>query len=131
MSQESLYLLIALAPLVTAIVAGFFATGFAGSWIGRRGAHLITILGVAVSFVASLFALQLVMNGQTFDQTIYVWSMIGQVKFEVGFLIDPLSALMMVVVTFVSLMVHIYTIGYMADDLGYNRFFSYISLFTF
>ncbi|CAM5196577.1 NADH-quinone oxidoreductase subunit L OS=Castellaniella defragrans OX=75697 GN=HNR28_002497 PE=4 SV=1 [Castellaniella defragrans] len=131
MSQESLYLLIALAPLVTAVVAGFFATGFVGSWIGRRGAHLIAILGVAVSFVASMVALQQVMSGQTFDQTVYVWSMIGNVKFEVGFLIDPLSALMMVVVTFVSLMVHIYTIGYMADDLGYNRFFSYISLFTF
>ncbi|WP_345795834.1 NADH-quinone oxidoreductase subunit L [Castellaniella sp. MT123] len=131
MTAQSLYLLIALAPLVTAVQVGFFATGFMGSWIGRRGAHSLTILGVAISFVGSLIVLQQVLGGQTFDGTIYTWSMIGPFKFEVGFLIDQLSALMMVVVTGVSLMVHIYTIGYMADDPGYNRFFSYISLFTF
>src|SRR3546814_18076683 len=102
-----------------------------GRQIWQRASHIITILGVAVSFVGSLIVLQQVLGGQTFDGTVYVWSMIGDVRFEVGFLIDPLSALMMVVVTFVSLMVHIYTIGYMADDPGYQRFFSSISLFTF
>ncbi|CAM5780502.1 NADH-quinone oxidoreductase subunit L [Castellaniella caeni] len=131
MSAQSLYLLIALAPLFTAVVVGFFGTGFMGSWIGRRGSHTLTILGVLVSFVGSLVVLQQTLAGQTFDGTIYTWSMIGTFKYEVGFLIDPLSALMMVVVSGVSLMVHIYTIGYMAEDPGYNRFFSYISLFTF
>ncbi len=86
---------------------------------------------MAVSFVGSLLVLQQVLDGQTFEGTVYTWSMIGSVKFEIGFLIDPLTALMMVVVTSVSLMVHIYTIGYMSDDPGYQRFFSYISLFTF
>ncbi|MGB6007586.1 NADH-quinone oxidoreductase subunit L [Castellaniella sp.] len=131
MTAQSLYLLIALAPLATAVLIGLFATGFMGSWLGRRGTHTLAILGVAVSFVGSLVVLQQVLGGQTFDGTIYTWSMIGTIKYEVGFLIDPLSALMMVVVTGVSLMVHIYTIGYMAEDPGYNRFFSYISLFTF
>ncbi len=131
MNAQSLYLLIALAPLATAIVAGFFGTGFMGDWIGRRASHMITILGVAVSFVGSLIVLQQVLGGQVYDGTVYTWSLIGAARFEIGFLIDPLSALMMVVVTSVSLMVHIYTIGYMADDPGYQRFFSYISLFTF
>ncbi|WP_322996762.1 NADH-quinone oxidoreductase subunit L [Castellaniella sp.] len=131
MSAQSLYLLIALAPLATALVVGFFGTGFMGSWICRRAAHGLTILGVLISFVGSLIVLQQVMDGQTFNGTIYTWSMIGPYKFEIGFLIDSLTALMMVVVTGVSLMVHIYTIGYMAEDPGYNRFFSYISLFTF
>lgn len=131
MNAQSLYLLIALAPLATAIVVGFFGTGFMGSWIGRRASHIITILGVAISFAGSLIVLQQVLDGQVFDGTVYTWSLIGTAKFEIGFLIDPLSALMMVVVTSVSLMVHIYTIGYMADDPGYQRFFSYISLFTF
>uniref|UniRef100_UPI00333F6FCE NADH-quinone oxidoreductase subunit L n=1 Tax=Castellaniella defragrans TaxID=75697 RepID=UPI00333F6FCE len=131
MNAQSLYLLIALAPLATAIVAGLFGTGFMGNWIGRRTSHIITILGVAVSFAGSLLVLQQVLDGQVYDGTVYTWSLIGAAKFEIGFLIDPLSALMMVVVTSVSLMVHIYTIGYMADDPGYQRFFSYISLFTF
>ncbi|MGX5658394.1 NADH-quinone oxidoreductase subunit L [Castellaniella ginsengisoli] len=131
MSAQNLYLLIALAPLATAVVAGLFGTGFLGSWLGRRGSHVLTILGVAVSFAGSLLVLQQVLDGQTFEGTVYTWSMIGPVKFEIGFLIDPLTALMMVVVTSVSLMVHIYTIGYMSDDPGYQRFFSYISLFTF
>lgn len=131
MTAQSLYLLIALAPLVSAVLVGFFGTGFMGSWIGRRGSHALTILGVAISFIGSLIVLQQVLDGQTFDGTIYTWSMIGPFKFEIGFLIDSLTALMMVVVTGVSLMVHIYTIGYMAEDPGYNRFFSYISLFTF
>src|SRR5574337_1682522 len=115
MTEQSLYLLIAMAPLVAAVLVGLFATGFMGSWIGRRGAHGLTILGVAISFVGSLIVLQQVLGGQTFDGTVYTWSMIGPFRFEIGFLIDPLSALMMVVVTGVSLMVHIYTIGYMAE----------------
>ncbi|MFT0534041.1 NADH-quinone oxidoreductase subunit L [Castellaniella hirudinis] len=131
MSAESLYLLIALAPLAAALLVGLFGTGFMGSWICRRAAHSVTILGVAISFIGSLVVLQQVLDGQTFNGTVYTWSMIGSHHFEIGFLIDPLTALMMVVVTGVSLMVHIYTIGYMAEDPGYNRFFSYISLFTF
>lgn len=131
MNAQSLYLLIALAPLATAIIAGFFGTGFLGNWISRRASHVITIAGVAISFIGSLIVLQQVLDGQVYDGTVYTWSLIGSAKFEIGFLIDPLSALMMVVVTSVSLMVHIYTIGYMADDPGYQRFFSYISLFTF
>ena len=115
-----------MAPLVGALVAGL-----AGKVVGRTGAHLITILGVLISTVASFMVLADVMSGTTFDGTVYTWAVVGGLNLEVGFLIDPLTALMMVVVTFVSLMVHIYTIGYMADDPGYQRFFSYISLFTF
>lgn len=131
MNAINLYLLIALAPLLASLVAGLFGTGFLGRQISRRVSHVITILGVAISFVGSLIVLQQVLGGQSFNGTVYVWSMIGEARFEVGFLIDSLTALMMVVVTGVSLMVHIYTIGYMADDPGYQRFFSYISLFTF
>ncbi len=130
-SSPNLYLLIALAPLAGAILAGLFGTGFLGRPIGRRGAHLITILGVLISTIGSVVVLGDVLNGLRFDGAVYTWSLIGQTKLEIGFLIDPLSAMMMVVVTSVSLMVHIYTIGYMADDPGYQRFFSYISLFTF
>ncbi|GAB1578091.1 NADH-quinone oxidoreductase subunit L [Bordetella petrii] len=130
-SSPNLYLLIALAPLAGAILAGLFGTGFLGRPIGRRGSHVITILGVLISTVGSLVVLGDVLNGHTYDGTVYTWSLIGQTKLEIGFLIDPLSAMMMVVVTSVSLMVHIYTIGYMADDPGYQRFFAYISLFTF
>jgi proton-translocating NADH-quinone oxidoreductase, chain L len=122
----SVYLTAALAPLVGAIVAGFF-----GRLIGRVNSHRITILGVAVSMVASLFTLQDVLNGNTFNGAVYTWATVGSLKMEVGFLIDTLTATMMVVVTSVSLMVHVYTIGYMEDDDGYQRFFSYISLFTF
>ncbi|WP_026640291.1 NADH-quinone oxidoreductase subunit L [Bordetella petrii] len=130
-SSPNLYLLIALAPLAGAILAGLFGTGFLGRPIGRRGSHIITILGVLISTVGSVIVLGDVLNGHTYDGTVYTWSLIGQTSLEIGFLIDPLSAMMMVVVTSVSLMVHIYTIGYMADDPGYQRFFSYISLFTF
>ena len=131
MDAKSLYLLIALAPLFTAVLVGLFGTGFMGSWITRKGAHWLACIGVGVSLVGSLLALQQTLDGSVFDETIYIWSWIGPFKFEVGFLVDTLTALMMVVVTFVSLMVHIYTIGYMSDDRGYIRFFSYISLFTF
>ena len=130
-SSPNLYLLIALAPLAGAILAGLFGTGFLGRPIGRRASHVITILGVLISAVGSVVVLGDVLNGLRFDGAVYTWSLIGQTKLEIGFLIDPLSAMMMVVVTSVSLMVHIYTIGYMADDPGYQRFFSYISLFTF
>ncbi|CUI80904.1 NADH-quinone oxidoreductase subunit L [Achromobacter xylosoxidans] len=130
-SSPNLYLLIALAPLAGAILAGLFGTGFLGRPIGRRASHVITILGVLISAIGSVVVLADVLNGLRFDGAVYTWSLIGQTKLEIGFLIDPLSAMMMVVVTSVSLMVHIYTIGYMADDPGYQRFFSYISLFTF
>lgn len=124
--MENLYLLVPLAPLVGAIIAGLF-----GNIVGRTFSHCITILLVAVSFVASVFIYQDVMAGNTFNGTVYHWLNLGDTRLEVGFLIDHLTVLMMLVVTFVSLMVHIYTIGYMADDAGYQRFFSYISLFTF
>ena len=124
--MKTAYLLVPFAPLVGAIIAGFF-----GRAIGRTLTHWIAILGVFVSLVASLAVLQDVLAGNVFNGTLYSWAVIGDLKFEVGFLIDSLTAMMMVVVTFVSLMVHIYTIGYMADDDGYQRFFSYISLFTF
>lgn len=130
-SSPNLYLLIALAPLAGAILAGLFGTGLLGRPIGRRASHVITILGVLISAIGSVVVLGDVLNGLRFDGAVYTWSLIGQTKLEIGFLIDPLSAMMMVVVTSVSLMVHIYTIGYMADDPGYQRFFSYISLFTF
>src|SRR5690554_2258250 len=131
MNSPSLYLLIALAPLAGALLAGLVGTGFLGRFVSRRGSHVITIALVAVSFIGSVIVLGDVLNGHTYDGTVYTWSLIGQTSLEIGFLIDPLSAMMMVVVTSVSLMVHIYTIGYMADDPGYQRFFSYISLFTF
>jgi len=131
MNSPSFYLWIALAPLVGALVAGLFGTGFLGRSVSRRASHLITIAGVALSFVGSVIVLFQVAGGHTFNGTVYTWNMIGSVTVQVGFLIDSLTALMMVVVTSVSLMVHVYTIGYMADDPGYQRFFSYISLFTF
>ncbi|MBN9428035.1 MAG: NADH-quinone oxidoreductase subunit L [Burkholderiales bacterium] len=124
--MKTAYLLAAFAPLVGALIAGLF-----GKSIGRRGAHIVTILGVAVSLAASLWTLFDVLQGHVFNGTLYSWAMVGGVNFQVGFLIDTLTATMMCVVTSVSLMVHIYTIGYMADDPGYQRFFSYISLFTF
>lgn len=124
--SPSLLLAVPLAPLVGAIAAGFF-----GKAIGRRGSHIVTILGVFISFVISAFVLKDVIAGARFNATVYEWMVLGGLKMEVGFLIDGLSAMMMCVVTFVSLMVHIYTIGYMEEDAGYQRFFSYISLFTF
>jgi NADH-quinone oxidoreductase subunit L len=126
MKMESLYLLVPLAPLAGSIIAGLF-----GSRIGRTLSHWVTILGVLVATIASFMVFNDVMAGNTFDGTIYTWSVIRDLTLEVGFLIDPLTVTMMVVVSFVSLMVHVYTIGYMADDPGYQRFFSYISLFTF
>jgi len=126
--DPTILLIIALAPLLGAIVAGLF-----GKQIGRAGAHWVTILGVAVSCVLSFYVLyQMVWEGaETFNQDVYTWFQVGSLQTHVGFMIDRLSAMMMVVVTFVSLMVHIYTIGYMSDDDGYQRFFSYIALFTF
>lgn len=126
--MEQVYLAIPLASLFGAIVAGLF-----GKQIGRSGAHWVTILGVATSFVLSLIVLKdLLLDGaQIYNQSVYTWMISDGIHFEVGFLIDNLTALMMTVVTSVSLMVHIYTIGYMHDDPGYQRFFSYISLFTF
>jgi len=128
MSMESIYLAIPLASLLGAILAGFF-----GKQIGRSAAHWVTSLGVGTSFALSLLVLKDVAfdGAPIFNQSIYTWMVSDGIHFEVGFLIDSLTALMMVVVTAVSLMVHIYTIGYMHDDPGYQRFFSYISLFTF
>jgi len=126
MEMQKLYLLVPLAPLFGAIVAGLFCRV-----IPRWLAHTVTIAGVAVAFITSLFIFKDVQAGNTFNGTVYTWITSGDYRFEVGFLIDTLTTTMMLVVTFVSLMVHIYTIGYMQEDPGYNRFFSYISLFTF
>ncbi|MBE2261268.1 MAG: NADH-quinone oxidoreductase subunit L [Burkholderiaceae bacterium] len=125
-------LTVPLAPLAGSLIAGVLGTAFGGNRIGRTASHTATILGVLIAFVLSAMTLwSVVVDGARFNQTIYEWMVIGGLKMEVGFLIDSLTATMMCVVTFVSLMVHIYTIGYMADDDGYDRFFSYISLFTF
>jgi len=124
--MKALYLIIPFAPLLGAIVAGLF-----GRQVGRTGAHSVTIFSVLLSFLCSCVVLHDVMNGNTFNGPVYTWLTMGEATLQIGFLIDPLTALMMVVVTFVSLMVHVYTIGYMAEDPGYQRFFSYISLFTF
>ena len=122
----------ALAPLVGAIAAGILGTKFGGNGIGRRLSHSLTILGVLLSFVLSALTLQSVaVDGARFNETLYTWMVVGGLKMEIGFLVDGLTAMMMCVVTFVSLMVHIYTMGYMEEDEGYNRFFAYISLFTF
>ena len=124
--SQGLLLTIPLAPLAGALIAGL-----AGKWVGRRGAHFFTILGVLVAFICSAVVLAKVGAGARYNATVYEWMVLGKLVMEVGFLIDGLSAMMMCVVTFVSLMVHIYTIGYMKDDPGYQRFFAYISLFTF
>jgi len=130
--QTSNLLAVPLAPLVGSVLAGFFGTQFGGNWLGRRITHSLTILGVLVAFVLSMQTLWSVgVDGARFNETLYTWMVVGGLKMEIGFLIDGLTAMMMCVVTFVSLMVHIYTIGYMEEDEGYNRFFSYISLFTF
>ena len=121
-----------LAPLAGALLAGILGTTFGGNWIGRRLSHTLTILGVFVAFVLSAMTLQsVIVDGARFNETLYTWMTLGSLKMEVGFLVDSLTAMMMCVVTFVSLMVHIYTIGYMEEDAAYNRFFAYISLFTF
>ena len=126
--DSTILLIIAIAPLVGAVVAGLF-----GKQIGRVGAHSVTIAGVALSCALSFYVLyQMLWGGAgTYNQDVYTWLQAGSLQMHVGFLVDRLSAMMMVVVTFVSLMVHVYTIGYMADDDGYQRFFSYIALFTF
>ncbi|MBN8279055.1 MAG: NADH-quinone oxidoreductase subunit L [Gammaproteobacteria bacterium] len=126
--MERIYLAVVLCPLIAAVIAGLF-----GRQIGRAGAHTLTILGVAASFGLSLLVLkaQWLDGAPAFNGTVYTWAVVDGVTMDVGFLVDRLTALMMVVVTSVSLMVHVYTIGYMHDDPGYQRFFSYISLFTF
>ena len=128
----STLLAVPLAPLAGAVLAGILGTAFGGNIVGRRLAHTLTILGVLVAFIISAMTLQsVVVHGARFNETLYTWMTLGSLKMEIGFLVDGLTAMMMCVVTFVSLTVHIYTIGYMADDEGYNRFFAYISLFTF
>jgi NADH-quinone oxidoreductase subunit L len=126
--MQPIYLTIVLAPLLACVIAGLF-----GRAIGKSGAHSVTILGVAISCALSLYVLyQFTAGGmQPFNATVYTWMVSDGVHMQVGFLVDRLTAMMMSVVTFVSLMVHVYTIGYMHDDDGYQRFFSYISLFTF
>ena len=128
MDMEKIYLAIVLAPLCGALIAGLF-----GKTIGRSGAHWITIIGVGISAILSLIAYKHLMfdGGEVYNATVYTWLVSGDLQLHVGFLIDQLSVTMMVVVSFVSWMIHIYTIGYMHDDPGYQRFFSYISLFTF
>jgi len=126
MDMKTLYLLVPMAPLLGAVVVGLF-----GPKLGRAASHWLCILGVAIALVASYFIWADVRAGHLFNGDVYTWLQSGDVKFSVGFLIDPLTTTMMLVVTFVSLMVHVYTIGYMVDDPGYTRFFSYISLFTF
>ncbi|HTF15326.1 MAG TPA: NADH-quinone oxidoreductase subunit L [Burkholderiales bacterium] len=126
MTGLQLYLIVPLAPLAGALIAGL-----GGRRIGRAGAHWVTIIGVAISLAVSCLIFRDVLDGTVFNGPVYTWLVSDGTRFEIGFLIDRLSALMMVVVTFVSLMVHIYTIGYMADDPGYQRFFAYIALFTF
>ena len=124
--MQQIYLAIPLLPLVAAIIVGLF-----GKLLPRATSHVLTIFGVAASFALSAFVLNDAMSSAPYNETVYSWMKSGNFSFEIGFLIDRLSAMMMVVVTFVSLMVHIYTIGYMEEDEGYTRFFSYISLFTF
>ena len=125
---EIIYLAIVLAPLVGALLAGLL-----GSAIGRAGAHWVTIIGVGISSILSMMAYKhhIIDGAPDYNQAVYTWLSSGGIDFQIGFLIDPLSVTMMVVVSFVSWMIHIYTIGYMHDDPGYQRFFSYISLFTF
>ena len=130
--QASTLLAVPLAPLAGAVLAGVFGTRLGGNWLGRKLSHTFTILGVLIAFVLSALTLQsVVVDGARFNETLYTWMVVGGLKMEVGFLVDGLTAMMMCVVTFVSLMVHLYTIGYMEEDEGYNRFFGYISLFTF
>ena len=129
--NPDLLLAVPLAPLAGSAIAGLFGTRFFGNLIGRAASHTVTILGVLIASLISAYVLNGVLDGASYNGTVYSWMTLGKLKLEVGFMIDSLTAMMMCVVTFVSLMVHIYTIGYMHDDEGYNRFFSYISLFTF
>jgi len=127
-NMENIYLWIVLSPLIGSIIAGFF-----GQKVGRSGAHWATIIGVAISCALSMYVFKYINidGGKSFNGSIYTWMVVDGLRLEVGFLVDQLTSMMMVVVTFVSLMVHIYTVGYMKEDPGYQRFFSYISLFTF
>jgi NADH-quinone oxidoreductase subunit L len=127
-SLKTILILIPLLPLLAAAVAGLLR-----NQVGRAGSHWVAILGVAVSFFLSSYVLYLQVFGnlETLNISVYTWMVSDGIRFEVGFLVDHLTALMMTTVSFVSFMVHIYTIGYMADDPGYQRFFSYIALFTF
>ena len=126
--MEMIYLTIVLAPLLGAVIAGLFR-----NQVGRAGAHWVTILGVAVSCALSLYVLKrYAFDAEpVYNHAVYTWMVSDGLRFEIGFLVDRLTAMMMAVVTFVSLMVHIYTVGYMHDEDGYERFFSYIALFTF
>ena len=125
-SMQQIYLAIPLLPLLAAVIVGLF-----GRMLPRAAAHWLTIAGVAASFALSVCVFNDVLHGHTYNGAVYTWLTSGGISFEVGFLIDKLTAVMMLVVTFISLMVHIYTVGYMHEDPGYSRFFSYISLFTF
>ena len=129
--NPQMLLAVPLAPLAGAAIAGLFGTKFLGNLVGRKTSHTVTILGVLIALIISIQTLLAVVDGAGFNGNLYQWMDVAGLKLQIGFQIDALSAMMMCVVTFVSLMVHIYTIGYMADDEGYNRFFSYISLFTF
>jgi NADH-quinone oxidoreductase subunit L len=129
--NPNVLLAVPLAPLAGSLIAGLFGTKFLGNMVGRKTSHTVTILGVLIALILSVQTLMAVMDGSTFNGTIYNWMTVAGMKLEVGFQIDSLTAMMMCVVSFVSLAVHIFTIGYMAEDEGYNRFFSYISLFTF
>ncbi len=126
--MEKVYLAIVLAPLTAAVITGLF-----GRFVGRAGAHWLTILGVGASFALSTYVLKLMLldGAETYNGNVYTWMVSDGIEMHVGFLIDRLTALMMTVVSFVSLLVHVYTVGYMRDDPGYQRFFSYIALFTF
>jgi len=125
--NENLLLTLVLAPLFGSVIAGLF-----GKKIGEKASHTVTILGVAVAFILSVWVFkQVIFDGASYNDRVYQWLQAGSLSIEVGFMVDSLTAMMLVVVTFVSLMVHIYTIGYMQGDDGYSRFFSYISLFTF
>ncbi len=133
MSLQNLLLVAAFTPLAGAVLVGLFGTQFLGAKLGRKASHRIAILGVFISFIASCLVAQQAFEakGAIFNQAIYTWAVADGIRFDVGFLIDRLTVTMMLVVTFVSLMVHVYTIGYMEEDPGYRRFFAYISLFTF
>src|SRR4051812_6290942 len=124
--MKELAIIAAFAPLLGALVAGL-----GGRWVTRQAAHSVTIFSVLLSFLCSCVIFYDALQGETLNATVYRWMTVGDTVFQIGFLIDRLTALMLIVVTFVSLMVHVYTIGYMHDDPGYKRFFAYISLFTF
>ena len=131
--QLNVHLLLAalLAPLAGALIAGLMGSMFGGHLIRRRTSKAVTVSGVAISFVCSLMILLEVISGAEFNGSVYTWATVGNVKLEIGFLVDSLTAMMMLVVTFISLLVHIYSMGYMENDDNVSRFFSYISLFTF